>query len=306
MYFGERNLPPQRWTPDISGPGIHLLVYAEQGLGDEVMFATCFPELQERLNRGELGSVTIECTDRLRPLFERSFPAFRFFDRIRKQEQRLQPADYAAIVGERGCTHEIACGSLPKLFRAGIERFPDKCTILKPDPDKVTHWRHWLQDQGTGPWIGLCWRSRAGRDLDAVYYPGSGNLKSIVAIPGARFVTLQYDDDPEELSRIETENNVRIMRPPGLDLTNDLDGVTALISALDAVVSPQNLVLSLSGALGKPGYSMPHVLNWVSLGSGRMPFFPSITVDIRREDEGLDWQPVMRRLAGRILTDLNQ
>ncbi|WP_339849588.1 tetratricopeptide repeat protein [uncultured Nisaea sp.] len=300
-----RNLPPQRWTPDVSGPDIHLLVYTEQGLGDEVMFATCFPELQERLAQGALGSVTIECTDRLRALFERSFPEFRFFDRIRKQEQRLHPADYAAIVSERGCTHEIATGSLPKFFRPDHTRFLDSATILIPDPDKVAHWKHWLSEQGTGPWIGLSWRSRANRDLGAVYYPGPQNLAPVLTIPGARFVTLQYDDDPAELTRIETENTVRILRPPGLDLTNDLDGVSALIAALDAVVSPQNLVLSLTGALGKTGYSMPHVLNWVSLGSGRMPFFPSITVDIRRGNEGLDWQPVMQRLAGQLRADLS-
>ena len=73
-----RNLPSQNWTADISGSDIHLLVYAEQGLGDEVTFATCFPDLQKRLTQGELGSVTIECTDRLRSLFERSFPRFHF------------------------------------------------------------------------------------------------------------------------------------------------------------------------------------------------------------------------------------
>lgn len=300
-----RNLPPQRWAPDISGPDIHLLVYAEQGLGDEVMFATCFPELQERLGRGELGSVTIECTDRLRPLFERSFPAFRFFDRIRKQEQRLHPADYMAIVGERECTHEIATGSLPKLFRPDQARFPDKSAILVPDPNSVEYWTRWLSNRGDGPWIGLSWRSRAKRDLEAVYYPGPGNLDPILDIPGAGFVTLQYDEDTDELARIEAENDVRILRPEGLDLTNDLDGVTALISALDAVVSPQNLVLNLAGALGKQGYTMPHILNWVSLGTGRMPFYPSVEVDIRREDEGLDWKPVMKRLAGRARSHLN-
>lgn len=300
-----RNLPPQRWAPDISGPDIHLLVYAEQGLGDEVMFATCFPELQERLARGGLGSVTIECTDRLRPLFERSFPEFRFFDRIRKQEQRLHPADYGTIVGERGCTHEVATGSLPKLFRPDQTRFPNTSAILVPDPDKVAYWRRWLSSKGDGPWIGLSWRSRAKRDLEAVYYPGSGNLGPVLHIPGTAFVTLQYDEDAEELARIEAENDVRILRPESLDLTNDLDGVTALISALDVVVSPQNLVLSLAGALGEKGYSMPHVLTWVSLGTRRMPFFPSIEVDIRREDEGVDWKPVMGRLAERIRSYLN-
>lgn len=299
-----RNLPPQRWTPDISGPDVHLLVYAEQGLGDEVMFATCFPELQVLMARGELGSVTIECTDRLRALFERSFPEFRFFDRIRKPDQRLHPADYGTIVSERGCIHEIATGSLPKLFRPDQARFPDTLAILAPDPDRIEYWKRWLTSKGDGPWIGLSWRSRAKRDLEAVYYPGPGNLGPVLDIPGAAFVTLQYDEDAEELTRIETENGVRILRPDGLDLTNDLDGVVALISVLDAVVSPQNLVLSLAGALGKKGYSMPHVLNWVSLGTGRMPFFPSIEVDIRRKNEGLDWKPVMERLAKRARSDL--
>ncbi len=300
-----RNLPPQSWSPNISGPNIHLLVYAEQGLGDEVMFATCFPELQERLAQGELGSVTVECTDRLRTLFKRSFPEFHFFDRIRKQEQRLHPADYGTIVAERGCTHEIAAGSLPKLFRPDQSHFPAKSGILIPDPDGVAHWRDWLSKNGTGPAIGLCWRSRAGRDLGAVYYPGAGNLGPILQSPKARFVTLQYDEDAEELAKIETENDIRVLRPEGLDLTNDLDGVTALISALDIIVSPQNLVLSLTGALGRNGYSMPHVLNWVSLGTDRMPFFPSIDVDIRREDEGLNWEPVMERIAERVRSRLN-
>lgn len=299
-----RNLPAQPWTPEIAGPDVHLLVYAEQGLGDEVMFGTCFPELKERLSAGDLGSVTVECTDRLRSLFERSFPAFRFFDRIRKQEQRLHPADYETTVRTHGCTHHVAAGSLPKFFRSTLSHFPDTNTILTPDPDKLEHWNGWLATAGAGPKIGLSWRSRAGRDRASVYYPGSGNLGPFLRIPGAHFVTLQYDEDPEELARIEQQTGVRILRPDGLDLTNDLDGVAALIAALDAVVAPQNLVLSLTGALGKKGYSMPHFLTWVSLGSDRMPFFPSLTVDVRRNREGLDWKPVMGRLAGRLRSDL--
>ena len=299
-----RNLPSQNWTADISGSDIHLLVYAEQGLGDEVSFATCFPDLQKRLARGELGSVTIECTDRLRTLFERSFPTFHFFDRIRKQEQSLHPADYGTIVSERGCTHEIATGSLPKFFRPDKTTFPDTSAILVPDPERVAYWERWLSSKGDGPGIGLSWRSRANRDLGAVYYPGSENLAPILDIPNTRFVTLQYDEDEEELTRIEAENHVRILRPEGIDLNNDLDEVTALIAALDAVVSPKNLVLDLTGALGKRGYTMPHVRSWVSLGTGRMPFFPSIEVDIRRQDEGLDWNPVMGRLARQVRLDL--
>lgn len=297
-------LPGAIWRPSTSDAGRRLIVPTEQGLGDEVLFASCFPDLESHRASGTLASVTVECTDRLRPLMQRSFPAFRFFDRIRRPENRLMPADYGPITQETGADCTIMAGSLPGLFRPTLADLPAATGYLRPDPELVASWRQVLTSYGPGPYVGLSWRSRAGRDLGAVYYPGPNNLASFMSVSGLRFVTLQYDEDEEELREIERTYGVTIIRPEGLDLTNDLDGVAALIAALDAVVAPQNLVLSLAGALGKPGYTMPHTLNWVSLGTGQMPFYPSIRLDRRRREEGLDWAPVMTRLASRLKTDL--
>ncbi|UUX51436.1 hypothetical protein NUH88_07000 [Nisaea acidiphila] len=297
-----RGLPATIWKP--GGPGRNLIVPAEQGLGDEVLFSSCFPELEKRLEDGALASVTVEATDRLLPLMRRSFPDFHFFERIRKPENRLDPANYSTIVRETGADCSVMAGSLPGLFRPSLDAMPETAGYLVPDPEQVARWRTRLAEIGPGPYLGLSWRSRAGRDLGAIYYPGAGNLSDLLSIPGLSFVTLQYDEDEAELQAIERENDVEITRPEGLDLTNDLDGVSALIAALDAVVSPQNLVLSLTGALGVRGYTMPHTVNWVSLGTDSMPFYPSIRLDRRRDEEGADWGPVMARLAGWLKRDL--
>lgn len=298
-----RNLPASLWAADGSA-GRKLIVPAEQGLGDEILFASCFPDLARLKESGTLESVAIEVTDRLRPLMERSFPAFDFFDRIRKADARLQAADYGAVVRETGADCAIMAGSLPSRFRPNLSAFPKRVSYLAPDPERLAHWREFLRAHGAGPVIGLSWRSRAGRTFETVYYPGADNLAPFLSIKGVRFVTLQYDENQAELAAMEERHGVTILRPEGLDLTNDLDGVTALIAALDAVVSPQNLVLSLAGALGKPGYTMPHTANWVSLGTGGMPFYPSVRLDRRREEEGQDWGPVMGRLAAALSRDL--
>ena len=63
-----RQLP---WQPPWGGQplaGRTILVYGEQGIGDEIMFASCLPDLLE-----QAGRVIVACESRLVPLFRRSF-----------------------------------------------------------------------------------------------------------------------------------------------------------------------------------------------------------------------------------------
>ena len=64
-----RIFPYPAWRGGELPPGAALLVYGEQGLGDEMMFASCMPDL---LARGI--PCVIECDMRLAGLFARSFP----------------------------------------------------------------------------------------------------------------------------------------------------------------------------------------------------------------------------------------
>src|SRR5579862_4956335 len=70
LRFGEgrRSIPANSWngTPL---RGRSIFVHSEQGIGDQVMFASCLPDLLK-----EAGPSFVECDPRLVPLFARSFP----------------------------------------------------------------------------------------------------------------------------------------------------------------------------------------------------------------------------------------
>ena len=66
--FKQRTFPIPRWDGS-SLKGKTLFIHAEQGVGEEIMFASCLPEVI-----APADSCVIECDKRLVPLFTRSFP----------------------------------------------------------------------------------------------------------------------------------------------------------------------------------------------------------------------------------------
>ncbi|WP_174301057.1 tetratricopeptide repeat protein, partial [Caulobacter sp. S45] len=64
--------PGEPWTPDTPLEGAHLLAIGEQGLGDEVMFASLVPDLVAAL--GPRGRLSLALEPRLHALARRSFP----------------------------------------------------------------------------------------------------------------------------------------------------------------------------------------------------------------------------------------
>jgi tetratricopeptide (TPR) repeat protein len=63
-----RTYPQPMWTGEQLRSG-RLLLWGEQGVGDEIMFAGLIPDAVRAGN-----SITLECDPRLQPLFARSFP----------------------------------------------------------------------------------------------------------------------------------------------------------------------------------------------------------------------------------------
>lgn len=297
-------LPALRWDGGDTGGKGRLMIVAEQGLGDEVLFASCLPDVARLLTEGALDRVAVECAERLLPLFARSFPRFDFFARLRTADNRLGPVDYAPAVARFGSDRTISAGSLPRLFRPSLRSFPASGAFLGADPGRIEHWRRWLDGLGPGPRIGLTWRSRAGRDRAHSYYPGRTGIAPVLALPGIRWVNLQYDAPEADLAFLEDHHDVAIARPEGIDLTNDLDDLAALISALDSTVSAYTVVINLCGALGRPCYTVPYMRVWPQLGTAELPWYPSVRLEARAPGE--DWEPAMARLARRLAADLGR
>ena len=140
------------------------------------------------------------------------------------------------------------------------------------------------------------------RDRGNVYYPPLQDLGPVLSAPNIRFVTLQYDDPEPDLELIEARFGIKIIRPDGLDTMNDLDDVAALLKATDGMVSAYTAALNLAGILGVPTYTATYGYYWPTLGTGALPWYPNVTIEMRTGADG--WDAAIQRLADGIQTDI--
>ena len=252
-----------------------VLVLAEQGVGDEVLFGSCLPDLLDEAER-----VHIECDPRLAPLLARSFPTARV-----GPEGRWSRPHPTESPGE-GPAAYVPIGSLPRRYRRSLDDFPVSGAYLEPDPQQVDAWLARLDGLPAGARIGISWRSiltGAGRQRE---YARLLAWAPMLQLPGIQFVSLQYGDYERELLDVEGELGITIHRWDDVDLRNDLDDVAALLTALDAVVAPRNAVAHLAGALGTRTLMLANPHAWSDLGTGALPWFPAVTPLYRLPDGG--------------------
>ncbi len=279
----ERDTGVPRWTP--ADTDTRVLVYREQGVGDEIMLASLYPDLIDTARE-----VVIECDTRLVPLFTRSFPG---------AAVRAQTHDELRGETAHDFDRAIPAGSLIQWFRPTVAAFPDRRAFLVPDPERVARWRERLAETGPGPYVGISWRSRIQTAERRLEYTRLDEWSEVFGAGAATWVNLQYDDCNAELRDAQTRFGVQIHRWDWLDLMNDFDEVAALVGALDLVVAPFNAIAMLSGALGVDTVAMGNRYGWGELGSGRMPWQPSIRVAARMPNE--EWDEVLN-IAAREVT----
>lgn len=270
-----------RWSGE---PGAQLLVLAEQGLGDELLFSTLWYDLDQRVSDGRLASATVEADHRLIPLGARALHNLRW-----RPRQPTEP-------GSDGASHWCLAGDLMEMFRPDRASFTSSIPGLAPDPDRVRQWRRWLIEvAGERPTIGFCWRSGSQTGHRRRHYPTIADCSPLLALESRFVVVLQYDDCSAELAEAGVGRGTEIALPPNLDRRNDQEGVAALMEALDVVVSADTAVLALAGALGVPAVAMSLHRGWVGLGQDRHPWFPRMERVYR--PAGVSWRETMTGVA---------
>ena len=286
------------WTPQTPLDGREMLVFGEQGLGDEVLFANLLPELIEAL--GPDGRLTLAVERRLVPLIARSFPqvAVGAHATYRVEHQSIRSAPFAR---HRRFDAWAPLGSLLRRFRRDVADFPARPAFLQADPARVAHWRGVLDGLGQGRKVGLLWKSLTITSQRSRFYAPFSAWAPVLATPGVRFVNLQYGDASAELAYARETLGVEIWTPPGLDLKDDLDEVAALCSALDLVTGPANATINLAAACGTPSWFVCPPGGWPMLGTDRYPWYPAARVF---SPPGFNrWAPVMADLADALRQD---
>ena len=243
-----RVFPFPTWQGGAVRKSAALLVYAEQGMGDEIMFASCVPDL---LSRGI--NCVIECDRRLAAVYARSFPAACVHGAARDGDR-----SWLALYPE--IEMQIASGSLPRLLRRDATDFLRDAGYLRADPGRVAAWRTRLAGKTSGHKVGIAWRggtAKTHRDLRSIPLH---ELAPIFRLPRMTCINLQRGAGAE-LAEFASAHGAAVLSFD--EILDDVDETAALLQALDGVITADNTVAHLAGALGRRTWVMlPHHADW--------------------------------------------
>jgi tetratricopeptide (TPR) repeat protein len=280
------DLPVPEWDGSPIPRG-KLIIQCEQGVGDYVMFAVCFPGLAPAAR-----DVIVKVMPRMHSLFRRSFPELRFI-----HEDKLPP-DVPMEAVAAGAT----AGDLPELLGGDIENLPGKAGVLVADPNIKAKLRKRYEEMFPGKrLIGISWRSgnrdsAAMRSLDLPFW------KPLFDVPGCAFISLQYGDVTHDLEELKTQLGDRVYWDREINPTGDMDPFAAQVSAMDLVISVDNSTVHFAGGLGKPCWAMlPLNSDWRwQVDRTDTVWYDSVEL-IRPNKEG-GWDEVAERVAKRLGT----
>ena len=231
--------------------GKTLLIWREQGLGDEIEFSTCLNNLLDLDMK-----VIIETDPRLVSILQRTYPDFRVRPEAVGNDRLPLRNDF-----------DLQCpiGSLPKFFRRTIDDFPQSSPVWTVDSERSAEFKKRLGPYKEKIIVGICWRSGLFSIQRNLNYTALQDWKELLTQKNIQFVNLQYGECEAELVEIEKELNISILRWPDIDLKNDLESVIALSEQLDYVVSVGTAVASLAATVGTPTFLLTHQ-GWMLLG----------------------------------------
>ena len=257
-----RDYPYPQWQGEELA-GRRVLVQAEQGLGDQIMFGSCLPELASRAQH-----TVIECDPRLAGLFTRSFPSARIYRyRVKgKPEWSREPIP----------DFRVRYGDLPRMLRNHTADFPRHDGYLVPDTARVAAWRARLAALGPGLKVGVSWRGGTPATGQAARSMPLATLAPVLTLPNAHFISLQYGACSDEIAAVHERYGLTLHEWPRM--IADMDEAAALIASVDLIVTVCTTVAHLSGALGKSAWVMvPAVAEWRYLDRGaRIPWYPAL------------------------------
>jgi len=261
--------------------GRKILVWTEQGPGDEILAATMVPDL---VAAG--ATVVLLCSPRMGPLFARSFPS------VHVIAAGQNPADQSVTAG---IAYQASIGELGAALRPTFTAFPPARSLLEARADRAASLRRRYQAAAPGTkLVGISWRSKNFRIEDAKTIPLDA-WAPVLKYPGATFVSLQYGDTKDEIARAQRDLGVRILADSEVDPLASLDDFAAQVAAMDLVISVSNTTVHVAGALGVPVWALVpsnHGRMWYwFLERSDSPWYPSAR--LFRQDLEASWRPTI-------------
>lgn len=280
----QRPRPPgELWERGIRGK--RLLAIGEQGIGDEITYASVLPDAAID------NTITYECDHRLEGLMRRSLKGIEVYGTRFAQDKPWKV--------NREWDYSCLTGSLCMEYRRKDEDFPRK-GFLVPDPERTLQWRT-LLDTLPGKKVGIAWTG--GKD-DTFRSRRSFSLEGLLPIlktPGVTWVSLQYNDPTEEIQAFTAKHGIEVRHwKRATDKAGDYDETAALVNELDCVVTVTTAMAHLCGALGKKAFVLvPNRARWwYQSESPRHRWYDSL--ELFRQQDKWPVEKVAERLRGLI------
>lgn len=275
LEFKYRDPPEPTWD---GTEGLKVVVYGEQGLGDEISFASMIPDACKD------ASIVLDCDKRLQNLFRRSFPKAKVYG-TRTQKVGLDWAEE-----DQQFDASISLGELGKFYRNDESKFPGT-PYLVPCPTRTAGWRGAFAETKK-PVIGVAWSGGTWLNGAQNRFLPLEEWGPIFGAIDAHWVNLEYKDKREEAAAHG------VTTYPWATLTKDYDDTAALVAACDLVVTMQTAVAHLAGALGVPCWVMvPSNSQWrYGESTDSIPWYKSLRIFKARSV----WGPVVHKIAAEL------
>ena len=253
------DFPSPKWMGE-SLAGKSILLWGEQGIGDEILFLTALPKLLE------LGpsSIGIFVSKKLVPVVERWYP-----------NAIVYPFGEGTEVSEDiNFDYHLPVGSLP--LRLGNLDISGPKHFIKERPETIALRERLLSEYpGKTRIIGLSWRSGVLNYRRNQHYLSHRAVADILkdAPEDVLFVSLQYSLADEEREELGSESNLYI---PDEDFFDDLGSQLNYIQACDLVLTSGSVCLALAGITAQPCITWGPKRMWTLLGQDKYPWFPLV------------------------------
>jgi hypothetical protein len=290
--FSTREIPEWDGTP-----GQTVIVYGEQGIGDEIMFASMIPEMMR-----DCKQVIFDCHKKLHRLFAASFPDIDIYA-TREDENITWPV----LVGPDGKPQDrypvdakIAIGDVPQFYRNKIEDFPGT-PYIKCTPKSEMKWGKVLADKFSDgkPVIGINWIGGHKKTRVEVRSMKLEQWLPILQLD-AHFVSLQYTAGCEdEIREFESKYGIQIHHWPQAAQSDHYDDAAGIVANLDLMLTCCSSVVHLAGSMGVPTWVLtPSRPAWrYRLDLDYMPWYGKTVTLFRQQHGSVEWEPVIEEVA---------
>jgi hypothetical protein len=266
-----------------------LLVYGEQGLGDELMFATMLYSAKRDYH------VIYDHHPRLTWLFEHARWMSSEGHPITLYPTRKEKDKGWSVEAQA----KTAIGNLGQFYRRKADDFPWAGPWYTAPEKERAEYRAHLESIAQGrKIIGLA--TRGGTMMTARLYRilPLDVIERLFSDERYLFVSLDYEDMTPLAEHVQQKFGAgRFVWHPSIVWHFDYEHTAALVAATDAVVTVTQTVAHLSAAMGHPTYVMtPSRPDWrMGLNGETWCWYPHPNARLLRQS-GDDWTPAVRSL----------